>query len=144
MHNQDTHLRFIDLRSQELSLERIATEIGVSKPTLVRWDKRFKQQIWRLRNQREMEYDCRVRTADEELARLAANLQRAEIALEEAVMRDLPPDKLIKVSCMLRAEMRRERERKDQCRGQAIPSSGTDPSAGSAPTEPITTTQPPA
>ena len=46
-HMKDIHTkeRFIELRGQGLSLAAIAAEIGVSKPTLINWERDLKERI---------------------------------------------------------------------------------------------------
>ena len=36
---------FIHLRAQGLSFEKISVEIGVSKPTLIKWNQEFSEEI---------------------------------------------------------------------------------------------------
>ena len=40
MHNEKTVQRFVELRSQGWSFARIATELNVSKPTLIQWSRK--------------------------------------------------------------------------------------------------------
>jgi transcriptional regulator with XRE-family HTH domain len=101
------HRRFIELRANERTLEEISAEIGVSRPTLSRWDKRFRMEIFSIKSDRMMEWARRVRTPGEELQRMAANLNRVEIALEDKEdIRDLPTEKLFNIASRLRADMR--------------------------------------
>jgi orotate phosphoribosyltransferase-like protein len=37
--------KFIELRSQGLSFEKISKEINVSKPTLIKWNQEYSQEI---------------------------------------------------------------------------------------------------
>lgn len=37
--------KFVELRAQGLSFERISSEIGISKPTLIKWSREFSDQI---------------------------------------------------------------------------------------------------
>jgi len=45
MKDMKTKERFIELRGQGLPLAEIAAEIGVSKPTLISWERDLKEQI---------------------------------------------------------------------------------------------------
>ncbi|MFZ0925886.1 MAG: helix-turn-helix domain-containing protein [Halobacteriota archaeon] len=49
MKDNETKVRFMELRAQGLPLAKIADEIKVSKPTLINWDKQFKEEIDNLR-----------------------------------------------------------------------------------------------
>jgi transcriptional regulator with XRE-family HTH domain len=45
MKDNETKARFIELRGQGLPLKSIADELGVSKTTLVNWERDLKEQI---------------------------------------------------------------------------------------------------
>jgi hypothetical protein len=45
MKDSDKKKEFIELRAKDWSYQRISDEIGVSKPTLIKWDKEFKYEI---------------------------------------------------------------------------------------------------
>ncbi len=47
--DNDTKNRFIELRGNGLSFDKIVKDIGVSKGTLLKWDKEFKQEISEVR-----------------------------------------------------------------------------------------------
>ena len=47
--DNDTKNRFIELRGNGLSFDKIVKDIGVSKGTLLQWDKEFKQEISEVR-----------------------------------------------------------------------------------------------
>jgi len=47
--DNQTKNRFIELRGQGLSFDKIAEEIGVSKGSLLKWDKQFKREISEIR-----------------------------------------------------------------------------------------------
>ena len=49
MHSQETKHKFIELRAKDLSLSRIADELGVAKSTLVIWNHEFGIEIENLR-----------------------------------------------------------------------------------------------
>jgi hypothetical protein len=49
MHDDQTVQRFIELRSQGWPFARIATELNVSKPTLINWSRKHQFQIQNLR-----------------------------------------------------------------------------------------------
>jgi DNA-binding XRE family transcriptional regulator len=45
----DDQTKFIELRAKSHSFDKIAQEIGVSKPTLLKWDKELRKQVLELR-----------------------------------------------------------------------------------------------
>jgi transcriptional regulator with XRE-family HTH domain len=45
MIDQDKKMRFIELRANGWSFDKIATEIGVSKPTLIKFNKKYAARI---------------------------------------------------------------------------------------------------
>ena len=45
----DEQTKFIELRAKGNSFDKVAQEIGVSKPTLIAWDKEFRGQILKLK-----------------------------------------------------------------------------------------------
>jgi len=49
MKNNEDKENFIALRAQGISFDKISTEIGVSKPTLLKWDQEFAKEIANLR-----------------------------------------------------------------------------------------------
>ena len=49
MHDEQTVQQFIELRSQGWPFARIATELNVSKPTLINWSRKHQFQIQNLR-----------------------------------------------------------------------------------------------
>ncbi|MEM8483996.1 MAG: hypothetical protein AAF564_00530 [Bacteroidota bacterium] len=49
MKNMDTKERFIELRARSYSFDKIAEELDVSKPTLIKWHKEFEREIVNLR-----------------------------------------------------------------------------------------------
>ena len=50
MIDTDKQRKFIELRAKNKSLQTISNEIGVSKPTLIKWDKEFKYEVKNLNN----------------------------------------------------------------------------------------------
>ena len=47
--DNNTKHRFIELRGQGLSFDKIVKELGVSKGTLLKWEKELKQEISEVR-----------------------------------------------------------------------------------------------
>src|ERR1051325_8572968 len=81
------HLRFIELRAQGLSFARIATELGVSKPTLIDWSRKFQYEIDHLRAvELEALRDRHLVAVNDRLKSLADHSRRVE---EELARREL-------------------------------------------------------
>ena len=49
MHNEKAVQRFIELRSQGWSFAKIATELNISKTTLITWSRKHQFQVQNLR-----------------------------------------------------------------------------------------------
>ena len=49
MNDQETIARFIILRTQGWSCNRITVELSISKPTLIKWSRQFQFEIRNLR-----------------------------------------------------------------------------------------------
>ena len=45
MKNLRAKEKFVELRAEGLSFDKISSELGVSKPTLIKWDREFSNQI---------------------------------------------------------------------------------------------------
>ena len=72
MHIEQTHDKFKELRAQGWSLRHIATELHVSKTTLVEWNREFASDIQSLRAaELELLKEKIIASREEELDRLA-------------------------------------------------------------------------
>jgi len=85
----------MELRAQGLPLAKIATEIGVSKTTLISWDREFKEEIDNLRAV-ELEalydkYDLSTRKKVEFFGDVLSRIQRE---LETRDLSSIPTEKL--------------------------------------------------
>ena len=88
MHDVQVQNRFVELRSQGWSFARIATELNVSRGTLINWSRRFQFEI---QNQRAIELEAlreqliatreaRARALGEQLRQVEAELQKRSLA----------------------------------------------------------------
>ena len=77
MHNEETGARFVELRAENWSFARIATEIGVDKKTLCRWARERKVEIAELQNLKRDELRERLKLTE------TARMERLHKILEK-------------------------------------------------------------
>ena len=110
MHTTDTRHRFIELRAQGWSLARIAAEIGVSKPTLIQWQRQFEREIMDLKSvELEALQEKVLASHEEELSRLSGHLSRVETILAKRNLDALSTEYLFCMAGALRSQIRRQR-----------------------------------
>ncbi len=110
MHDIETRNRFIELRAQGWSLKRIADEIGVSKPTLIQWQRQFEREIANLKSvELEALQEKVLASHEEELSRLARHLGRVEAVLAKRNLEVLSTEFLFCMAGSLRSQIRRQR-----------------------------------
>ena len=84
MHSTDTNGKFLELRAKGWSLARIATQIGVSKRTLVNWQHQHRQELRLLRAvELEALQEKILASHKAQLTRLAGRLEAVEIELRQ-------------------------------------------------------------
>src|SRR2546421_8708893 len=106
MHIEETHDKFKDLRAQGWSLRHIATELHVSKPTLVEWNRAFASDIQSLRAaELELLKEKIIASREEELDRLARLRKDVNDELAHRPLRLIPIEKLFHLAIELREEM---------------------------------------
>jgi hypothetical protein len=106
MHSSKTQRKFIQLRSQGLSLARIAEQIGVSKTTLVNWNRWFDEQIEDLTKlERESSHEQLRLAHQADLTRLTKLRDTFETELSNRPLADLPIEKLLLLSAKLRSQI---------------------------------------
>lgn len=109
MKDQETHYRFIELRSHGWSLARIAAEIHLSKRTLVEWNRQFQKEIAELKGvELEALHERLLTSHEEELARLAAHLNRIEAVLAKRNLDCLSTESLFFMAAAVRSQIRRQ------------------------------------
>lgn len=100
---------FIQLRARGLSFDKISVEIGVSKPTLLKWDQEFAKEIANLRY---LEADSLL--TQYKLAKrhriecLGALLRKALDAVEQRDFSDMPTKDLLAAVYSLEAKLSAE------------------------------------
>lgn len=87
MTTTDTHERFIELRANNISYEKIAKELGVSKVTLMTWAKTYQHDIANCRSYRLNALQEQYKVGKEHRIKMLGD--RLERLLKEAESRDL-------------------------------------------------------
>lgn len=109
MTDQETIARFIMLRSQGWSFNRLAVELQVSKPTLIKWSRQHQFAIANLRATETEALAERVfRQRHERWEVLARQLKRLEEEIEKRDLEEIPAARLHAIAAALRAEISRE------------------------------------
>jgi transposase len=86
----DTKEKFIELRAEGLSFDKIAIKINVSKPTLIKWDKEYSKEISKLKEIRfEKILETYQANKEQRITRLARELKDAWTAFEKQDYKDL-------------------------------------------------------
>jgi hypothetical protein len=109
MNDQETINRFIFMRSQGWSFNRIQVELKVSKPTLIKWSRQYAIEI---NNLRATETEALAeRVFGEKHKRweaLARQLQKLEEEIDRRDLEEIPASRLHGIAAQLRAEIKRE------------------------------------
>jgi len=109
MNDQEVIARFIFLRSQGWSFNRIQVELGVSKPTLIKWGRQHQFEIANLRATETEALAERVfRQRHERWEVLARQLKRLEEEIEKRDLEEIPASRLHAIAAALRGEINRE------------------------------------
>lgn len=98
MKDTDKKREFIELRAKNYSFQRISDEIGVSKPTLIKWDKEFSHEIDTL-NSIELEglYHEYKTTTKQRVEYLGELHQKLIKELQNRELTDIKTDKLLEM-----------------------------------------------
>ena len=103
MKDQQTQNQFIELRAQGWSLARIATELHLSKTTLVDWNRTARQEIRDLKDVEVEALHERVLVSYElELQRFTSQLNRIEAVLTQRKLDCLSTESLFVLAAMVR------------------------------------------
>jgi hypothetical protein len=109
MKEQEVIRRFIELRAQGWSFARLATELHVSKPTLIQWSRRHQFEI---HNLREVETEALVEqclaSRRQRWEQLTRDQRRVEEELAKRDLGDVPTARLLTLAAKYRAEASRE------------------------------------
>jgi orotate phosphoribosyltransferase-like protein len=111
MTDQETINRFIFLRSQGWSFNRIQTELNVSKPTLMKWSRQHRVEIANLRaTETEALVEAVFGPRHERWRRLATQLKALEEEIARRDLEEIPASRLHAIAAQLRAEIRAEQQ----------------------------------
>ncbi len=109
MTDSETIARFIFLRSQGWSFNRIQVELGVSKPTLIKWSRQHQFEIGNLRaTETEALAEVVFGQRHERWRVLAGQLKKIEAEIENRDLEEIPVSRLHGIAAALRAEINRE------------------------------------
>ncbi len=109
MTDQETIARFIFLRSQGWSFNRIQVELNVSKPTLIKWSRQHQFEIANLRaTETEALAEVVFGQRHERWRTLAGQLKKLEAEIEKRDLEEIPASRLHAIAAALRAEISRE------------------------------------
>ena len=101
--------RFVMLRSQGWSFNRIAVELGVSKPTLIKWSRQFEFEIRNLRaTETEALAEQLFKPVHERWEVMARDLARVEEELGKRKLDDIPTARLFALAATLREKIAAE------------------------------------
>ena len=106
MHDEKTVQRFIELRSHGWPFARIATELNVSKPTLIHWSRKHQFQIQNLRAvELEALADKWLSSVSDRLNSLGEQLQKVEAELATRDIKALSTTQLCSMARNLRRQI---------------------------------------
>jgi transposase len=104
-----TKEQFVQQRAEGYSFDRIAKEISVSKPTLMKWEGELKKQISEASFIRYMALAEEFQLVKQErIKRLAKLLRRVEAELEKRTFGDIADDKLLAITLTIQEKIAEE------------------------------------
>ena len=107
MHSNETKNQFIELRAQGLTLARIASQLGVSKRTLVDWNRQCQSEIRSLHAvELEALHEKLLGSHEAELSRMVNHLNVIQRELAKRNFMTVSTEKLLQLSLSLRREIR--------------------------------------
>src|SRR5436309_15485603 len=110
MYRTDTIEKFVDLRAQGWSLGHIASELHVSKRTLVEWNSEHAALIQSLRTQeQQIAQEKFVASREEDLARLLRLQKDMEDELASRTLRLVDTEKLFRMATEVREQIKQMR-----------------------------------
>ena len=111
MHIQKDKDKFVELRAQGWSLAHIATELHISKRTMVEWNREFAGEIKSLRAmEQELLKEKFLATREEELTLLGRLQKDIDDEVANRTLKFVPIDKLCRLASDLRHEIRQLRQ----------------------------------
>ena len=109
MTDQETIGRFIFMRSQGWSYNRIAVELQISKPTLIKWGRQHQFEIQNLRaTETEALAETVFRARHERWHVLARQLAKIEKEIDKRDLEEIPASRLHAIAAQLCAEINKE------------------------------------
>lgn len=109
MTDTETIARFILLRAQGWSFNQIATELNVSKPTLIKWSRQHQFDIQNLRaTETEALAERIFGQRHQRWEVLARHLKQIEQEIAKRDLEEIPASRLHGIAAQLRAEIQRE------------------------------------
>lgn len=109
MHDKAVTDRFIQLRSDDHSFDRIVTELNVSKPTLIAWSRKFQFEIQNLRViQREALERKWLQDTTTRVDALGEKLRKVETELAKRDVAELSTARLFTLADSLRQQIQKE------------------------------------
>jgi hypothetical protein len=109
MNDQETIARFIFMRSQGWSFNRITLELKISKPTLIKWSRQHQFEIQNLRATETEGLAERIfGERHKRWEALAHQLKRLEEEIATRDLEEIPASRLHGLAARLRAEINRE------------------------------------
>ena len=133
MYTSETIDKFVELRAQGWSLGHIATELHVSKRTLVEWNREYAADIKALHAvELELLQEKFLASREEKLTRLARLQKDVDDELANRPLKFLPIEKLFRLAVDLRQEIDRAGLDKDLPEGSARRGGNGQPDAATA------------
>jgi len=109
MTDQETIARFIFMRSQGWSFNRIAVELNVSKPTLIKWSRQHQIEIENLKaTEIEGLAEKHFRMRHVRWEALAKQLTKIEEEIDKRDLEEIPASRLHAIAAQLRSEINQE------------------------------------
>jgi transposase len=109
MNDAETQQRFVLLRAEGRSFTRIAEELNVSKPTLIKWSRKYQFEI---QNQRAINLEALqekwLSSRETRVAALGEQLQKMEAELAKRDIATLTTGQLLAFTASLRRQIRQE------------------------------------
>ena len=106
MHSNDIRNEFIRLRLHGASLAQIGRTLGVSKPTLIKWNRQCHSEITSgVAAARQRAQDQAVNTASDEIAELTAKYNTVRQELISRALRDVPTSHLEELAGQFRKRL---------------------------------------
>jgi len=107
--DNETKNKFIELRGQGLSFDKIVKEIGISKGTLLKWDVEFKQEISEIKF---IELEAMIQNygmlKSERVRAYGEMLERCRKELSNRDLKDVPSNKLLDMAVLVEDRLREE------------------------------------